>query len=139
LKDEYKNLPGPEIGKLRKTGVEVSETFQVSNFAFLGDTTVEVFQKSPSLVKDVPVIFIECTLLDLADENKAIERGHIHWKQLKPFVVDNKETTFVLMHWSRKHSDEDIISYFEKEGENGQIPANIVLWLDSGVTVKQKS
>eukprot|EP01111_Echinosteliopsis_oligospora_P017141 TRINITY_DN7332_c0_g1_i2.p1 TRINITY_DN7332_c0_g1~~TRINITY_DN7332_c0_g1_i2.p1 ORF type:complete len:196 (-),score=39.89 TRINITY_DN7332_c0_g1_i2:287-874(-) len=43
LKEEYKNLKGAEIAKLRKEGIEVSEDVNHPLFAFMGDTTIEVF------------------------------------------------------------------------------------------------
>eukprot|EP01089_Gocevia_fonbrunei_P005427 TRINITY_DN1582_c0_g1_i1.p1 TRINITY_DN1582_c0_g1~~TRINITY_DN1582_c0_g1_i1.p1 ORF type:complete len:303 (-),score=43.48 TRINITY_DN1582_c0_g1_i1:11-919(-) len=137
LKNEYKNLPGKEIAKLKQTGVDVTETSLVNNFMFLGDTTAEIFEKNPNLVAEVPVIFIECTLLDAGDENKATDRGHVHWSHLKPYVVANPKTVFVLMHWSRRYSDSDVIKFFEEQ--KSQLDAmNVLLWLDSGVVVIKK-
>jgi len=85
------------------------------------------------------VIFIECTLLEKRDEDKAIERGHVHWEQLKPFVKELQTVKFVLMHWSRRYSDNELIQFFvkqreqEKETSGGSTFQNLVLWLDSGV------
>eukprot|EP00005_Dracoamoeba_jomungandri_P008633 CAMPEP_0174269022 /NCGR_PEP_ID=MMETSP0439-20130205/39551_1 /TAXON_ID=0 /ORGANISM="Stereomyxa ramosa, Strain Chinc5" /LENGTH=148 /DNA_ID=CAMNT_0015357553 /DNA_START=384 /DNA_END=826 /DNA_ORIENTATION=+ len=101
LKQEYLGLPGREIGALRKKGVEITKTVEQTHFAFLGDTTVEIFDKYPTLVTDVPTIMVECTLLDPGDEDKATSRGHIHWSQLRGIVLSNPETKFVLIHFSR--------------------------------------
>ena len=135
LKPEYADLEGREIGRLRKEGVEVSSMEEIHLFAFLGDTTVELLQprneeiggegkymsSTAQQLRLYPVVMMECTFLgakDLEDERRrARKTGHILWEQIKEFVIDNPQTTFVLMHFSRRYSAEEVKLFFEEERE----------------------
>jgi hypothetical protein len=55
LKDEYKNLKGPQIGELRKQGVSVLEETHLPLFAFTGDTSIELFRTNEEIF-NYPVI-----------------------------------------------------------------------------------
>ena len=44
LKPEYKGLPGREIGKLRKQGVQVTAEEEQPLFCFLGDTSTSILE-----------------------------------------------------------------------------------------------
>src|SRR5690606_14346440 len=86
LKQEYVGLPGKELGKLRKDGVQIDEEINRPLFAYVGDTNTTVFEENPWLF-DYPVIITECTFLydeeggdDLVD--KAAKDGHTHWEVL---------------------------------------------------------
>lgn len=81
-------------------------------------------------------MIVECNFLDAAgmtveeSNAEATKRGHTSWDQLKRFVRAHPDVTFVLCHWSKRYSDEDVRSYFaEKERDL----SNVVLWLDSGI------
>ncbi len=56
------DLVGKEIAELRKNGTVIYQDVSVPCFAFLGDTTCEVFEKNPILFES-PVIIVECTFL----------------------------------------------------------------------------
>jgi len=81
-----------------------------------------------------PTIIVECTFLGAAgmteeqSESEAMKRGHVSWAQLRPTVLNHPEITFILVHFSERYKDAQIRSYFAAG------PANVVLWLDSGVT-----
>ena len=112
LKEEYKKLEGREIGKLRKSGVEVSIKVDVPKFTFLGDTNIDVFN-NPEILKS-PVIFVECTIIDDGvDPKETYARGHIHWKQLQPVISENKQTFFVLIHLSKRYKRNYIDNFFK--------------------------
>eukprot|EP00295_Goniomonas_pacifica_P025442 CAMPEP_0175934582 /NCGR_PEP_ID=MMETSP0108-20121206/20572_1 /TAXON_ID=195067 ORGANISM="Goniomonas pacifica, Strain CCMP1869" /NCGR_SAMPLE_ID=MMETSP0108 /ASSEMBLY_ACC=CAM_ASM_000204 /LENGTH=171 /DNA_ID=CAMNT_0017258441 /DNA_START=323 /DNA_END=838 /DNA_ORIENTATION=- len=132
LKEEYRGLPGPEIGQLRKAGTQVTEEVDRPLFAFLGDTSARGVTAIWSDLQGVPVVFVECTSIDAGEEDSAEQRGHVHWRTLLPLVKAEKDTTFVLIHFSLKFSDTQLQDYFRQEAaENGL--TNVVLWLDSGV------
>jgi hypothetical protein len=40
------------------------------------------------------------------EEDIAINKQHIHWKQLKPYILNNPEITFMLFHFSLKYKDQ---------------------------------
>ena len=89
-------MTGKEIGALRRQGKTVTEQVDVHLFAFLGDTTSVVLERHPALLK-YPLLFIECSFIRASDDEQAEARKHVCWTSLKPFVVENPNTTFVLV------------------------------------------
>ena len=159
LKPEFQGLPGKEIGRLSKT-TEVSQRVATPRVCFMGDTTIEAFKLTPSVrtacgggggwgelmlcrgifrvqILKCPVVVVECTLLHARDESKAWSSGHICWSQLRPIAKGNPDVTFVLIHFSRKYRDEDIARFFD--ALPGGHPANVVLFLDSGIRTSARS
>jgi ribonuclease Z len=115
---------GKFIGQKRKEE-EVDEVYYQPLFAFLGDTTTDVFTENPILLT-YPVIITECTFLLPEHLAYAEERKHTHWERLKPIVVANPHIQFVLIHFSLRYTDKEIFDFFEKE--LGDIE-NVLLWL----------
>ena len=95
---------------------------------YLGDTNIKVFEVNKYLLQ-VPVIIVECTIpySDLLSPLDVYDQGHIHWDHLKPYVKENPHTFFILIHFSRQYTDQDIVQYIVLNG----LP-NVLLWLDSG-------
>eukprot|EP01095_Lingulamoeba_sp_RSL-Kostka_P003523 TRINITY_DN14498_c0_g1_i1.p1 TRINITY_DN14498_c0_g1~~TRINITY_DN14498_c0_g1_i1.p1 ORF type:complete len:339 (-),score=91.46 TRINITY_DN14498_c0_g1_i1:126-1142(-) len=124
LKDEYKTLTGKEIGNLRRNKVEVTEEIHHPMFCFLGDTTTEVLETYPELLK-FKVVIIEATFLEEDKERNAIKAQHVWYNNLKPYIVDNPETTFVLIHFSRRYKSDFVLNFFENEN----LP-NVVPWVE---------
>ncbi|PIT98579.1 MAG: MBL fold metallo-hydrolase [Bdellovibrionales bacterium CG10_big_fil_rev_8_21_14_0_10_45_34] len=108
LKREYKNLPEGEIRKLTHEGVIVSENFWQSQFAYTGDTQIEVFDKNPELL-DVKYLFVEVTYFD---SGKSVEEarkwGHIHFDEILPLIDQFKGDYLVFVHPSRRHKPAEI-------------------------------
>ena len=103
MKPEFQGLAGPQLAALKKGGATITETVRQKKLTFLGDTTVEVFSDD-SILKDLPVLFVECTFVD--DEvspEEAKQRGHVHWHDLRPVVESHPKTTFVLIHFSKRY------------------------------------
>ena len=132
-KKEYEALDNLQIRDLKRTDpeIEISETKEVGLFLFMGDTTTRVFDDPQAhwIFSHYPVIIIECTFWKevAGEEEKATERGHIHWNQLKPFVESNPNTTFVLSHHSLSASIGQIVDFFRPLRLS--FP-NVVLWLE---------
>lgn len=118
---------GKLVAQRRKQGLPVQEEHQRPLFAFLGDTHASVFEKEPWLF-DYPVIVTECTYLDDAEEARADRVGHTVWKQLRPIVAAHPDNTFVLIHFSLRHSDREVVAFFEEELRREPGLANIVVW-----------
>jgi ribonuclease Z len=108
IKPEYVSLSGPEIGKLRKSGTKVTYEHVTPKFAFVCDTNITVLEEHPEILK-YRTVFIECTFIG-SDSN---EKDHIHWDQLKPYVLRHPEVMFVLFHFSLKYKDHEIVDYFK--------------------------
>jgi ribonuclease Z len=129
LKKEFFELKGngKALVKLKKKGIEITETIHEPNIAFVWDTTIQIFKNNPDIFK-YKVIMVECTFLYDDDYEQSLAKKHIHWKTLRPYVVENLEIIFVLVHFSLRYTEPDIATFFKKEGL-----ANVKPWLQSGV------
>ena len=112
LLDVYKDFPGAEIGRLRKSGVEVMSVCEEPFLCYLGDTTAKVFERYPRLLKDQKLVIVECSFIDDADVERAETTKHMHWTSLRPHIEDNPETLFVLIHFSLKYSNLELRNFF---------------------------
>lgn len=125
LKPEYEELKasmvaagrakefGRIIAQRRKDGDgTVDQEVRRPVFAFLGDTHASVFTLNP-LLFDYPVIITECTYLDDDRLTRAQQVGHTVWSELRPVVEAHPENLFVLTHFSLRHSDREIIEFFQ--------------------------
>lgn len=118
LKEQYVGLPSGEIVKLKKNKVNITETHDEKVFAYLTDTTHEVFDKNSELL-EYPYVMIECTFLPcrISEQNKkdemelAAESHHMHWNNLYPIMKLHKEITFVLIHFSNRYTDEELTQF----------------------------
>lgn len=117
---------GRRMAELRKAGEEAEERYEAPLFAFMGDTHPSAFAQSPWLF-DYPVIFTECTFLHDAERERADRIGHTVWSKLRPVVEAHPGTLFVLTHFSLRHSDREVVAFFDKE--RASLPAdNVVVW-----------
>jgi ribonuclease Z len=114
LKEEYVGIEGKEIGRLRKEGVEITEDKMYWLLAYICDTSISVLSKYPELF-NYPYLIIECTFLYDEEYEMAEAKKHIHWKDLKPFVVANSQCEFILIHFSMRYKEDEIKGFFEKE------------------------
>ena len=121
LKEEYKNLNGTELAALKKQNVQVVEQVLIPLFAFLGDTVPIVFEKYPQLF-EFPFVITECTFLY---GEQADDKGHTCWNGLQPFIEAHPECTFVLVHWSCSHKNEEIRDFFKKRALPNAIPFGV--------------
>lgn len=115
---------GKWMAAQRKAGAVVQEEYWAPRFAFLGDTSPAIFAESPWLF-DYPVIITECTFLSDSEKERAAKTGHTVWSELRPIVQAHPAITFVLIHFSLRHSDKEVIEFF-RAPENAC--ENIVLW-----------
>lgn len=118
LKDEYTQLPGREIKKLKDDkGDEIFYQANYPQIAYLCDTTERVFEDEN--IFKYPIIMVECTFF-LPDEIKdADEKDHMHWERLRHVVYAHPENHFILFHFTQAHKDAEIREFFRgQEGEN---------------------
>jgi ribonuclease Z len=127
LIDKYIGLNSKEIVSLKKTGVEIMCEIVEKKIAYVLDTSIKVFEMNPFLL-EYPVIIVECTFI-LDDEiDNSIKTKHIHWSQLKPYVMANPYIHFILVHFSFRYKDQDIKNFFDREMAESGIQ-NIEPWL----------
>lgn len=111
LRADLVGLEGSVIKGLRKQGVTVTEPHVVPRFAYVGDTSIVVFADNPWLL-DFPIIILECTFLEECHADRCARDGHITWPQLEPYVRQNRQVTFVLIHFSLRYSAAEIKAFF---------------------------
>ena len=130
LKPEYIDLPGREIGKLRKSGVAVTESVRTPIVTFLGDTHASIFDNEDT-IGDSPVVIVECSFLDPEEHHRARTTNHVHWLDLQPHVRSHPDTLFVLIHFSHRYSPGYVRNFFSKSRDNDDdtMPSNILPWV----------
>lgn len=115
LREEYVGLSGPEIGRLRKSGVEVTVNEEVPYMCFMGDTTAKVFGDYPDILKEHTVIVVECSFVDVDSKHRADTTKHTHWDDLQPYVASHPDTMFILTHFSLKYSALRLRNFFRDQ------------------------
>lgn len=113
LKDEFIGIDGKDLNNLVKSGIEISHFVEYPIFCYLCDTDHEVL-KNP-LVEKYPTIIIECTFINNKHINEAEEDKHMHWINLKPYIMNNPNKKFILIHFSARYSNDEIREFFDNE------------------------
>lgn len=127
LKDKYIGLDGKNIKQLKSEGIEITEQKKYKKFAYICDTSINVFELNPTIL-EYDVIFIECTFLMENELENAIKTKHIHWIQLKPYIERYSEKTFILFHFSQRYKNTEIAEFFKLVIESGI--KNIKVWIN---------
>jgi ribonuclease Z len=112
LKPEYIGLSGPQIGQLKREGVDVTAEQEEPFFCFMGDTTARVFDLNPRVLQQQNTIVVECSFLDKHSKQRAVETMHMHWDDLQPHVASHHNVMFLLTHFSLKSSTLSIRQFF---------------------------
>ena len=118
LLPQYQSLTGKEIGKLVKTGVEVSKTVEIPIFGYTGDTKIEGILGNPEFL-ECEVLMTECSYIGKEDDEedtvaKCRARGHIHMDEIRKNAEKFKNTYLILCHFSRRYKKLEIQSKVEK-------------------------
>ncbi|MEM9188654.1 MAG: MBL fold metallo-hydrolase [Myxococcota bacterium] len=109
LREEFKTLPGAEIGKLRKTGADIFDVEDRLELAYATDTLIRVLDTAPD-IKRSKVLILECTFLDERKSLEASRRGcHIHLDELVERVGELENEALVLMHFSQIYDPEEVV------------------------------
>jgi ribonuclease Z len=128
LKDDFHDRSGHELKELKESGTEITYPHTVPMFAFLGDTSAATLASEPEWLKHgVSVVITECSFLIEEHREQATRTKHTIWSDLEKVIRKWPKTTFVLMHFSLRYSEEEIVGFF-KEMED--CPKNIVIWAD---------
>lgn len=113
LKEEYKDLKGNDIKKLKNDGVEITYKKIEQVFLFLGDTNKRVLEDRT--IYEYPTIIMECTYIYHDEISLAKKNHHIHWEEIKDIVKENSSIQFILIHFSMKYKKDEITEFFAKE------------------------
>ncbi len=116
LKPEFIGLNSNEIKKLKFDGVEITQKIIEPELFFAGDTTHELFElESNKKILNYPNIIIECSFVFDDDLSHAKEKKHMGWSNLKPYILSNPNSNWILTHFSQKYRKEQIEQFFETE------------------------
>lgn len=109
LRAEFRGLPEANIRRLRvDEGVDVSEVLEVPEFAFCGDTTIEVVERE-EVVRQARVLVLECTFLDeRVSVESAREKGHVHLDEIIERAELFQNEAIVLSHFSARYRARDV-------------------------------
>ena len=124
LKLEYNALSKSELITLKKSGVEISETYEHPQFCYLGDTTEKVFEDTPTLTQKYNFIMVECSFITKDQSDHALQKGHTVIDNLEPIIIQNSDKTFLLYHFSDRYERDEIVNFFE-----GKDYKNIIVWI----------
>ena len=123
LKEEYVNLKGKEIGELRKKGIEINYEYQFKFLCYLGDTSKDIFNNEQwDKIIQYKNIVIECTFIKDDDLEQADKTFHIHWKFIEPIIDKYKDNIFILIHFSQRYDNSELIEFFNEKNRNNVIP-----------------
>lgn len=108
LKPEFAELPGPEIGRLRREGADLFVPMEHHELAYATDTLPSVLDHTPELFS-VRTLILECTFLDDRKTVSAARAGcHIHLDELLAYAERFHNEALVLMHFSQLYKPPEI-------------------------------
>lgn len=131
-KTEYKNLDKDVYKKLKKDGIVFTEYYKYPIFCYMSDTNIKPFLTETDLILQYPTIVVECTFLEPEDLHHAKKKNHIHWEQLYP-IISGKTNLFILTHFSKKYTWNEIGKFFNYFFKNNNINTNIIVWSHTGL------
>jgi ribonuclease Z len=109
LKPEHQDLPGEEIGRLRREGVPgIFDEIERLELAYATDTLSKVLETAPSILES-RVLILECTYLDqkrTVEETQ--ERLHVHLDEIIARADRFQNEALVLMHFSQLYAPEQV-------------------------------
>lgn len=127
LDPQYTSLSGKNIAELKKQNISVTIEVIEKKFCYVLDTSITILETNPFLL-EYPIVIIECTFLYDDELPMASQKKHIHWLELKPYIIKNPSTLFILTHFSLRYKDSDINKFFNDIKEKESIN-NIHPWL----------
>jgi ribonuclease Z len=127
LNPKYAGISGKELVLLKKSGECITIEIVDKKFCYVLDTSIKTFEQNVFLF-EYPVIIVECTFLLDGEIELAVEKKHIHWQQLKPYIINNPTVTFILTHFSLRYKDSEIKDFFDNITIKENI-TNIIPWL----------
>lgn len=108
LREEFKHLPGHEIGRLRRQGADIFDTAEHLELAYATDTLPEVLRHTPSIQRS-RVAILECTFLDARKPlDKARAGCHIHLHELLRYADGFENEALILMHFSQLYRPAEV-------------------------------
>jgi ribonuclease Z len=102
-------------------------------FCFLTDTSINGIIWNIDVIKEYPIIIVECTFYHKDDIEHARDKQHIHWIHLESFIRIYSESLWVLIHSSSRYKTRDDVLESIQSNHNDDKPAllysNSMIWL----------
>jgi len=108
LREEFRHLDGPELGRRRRAGEAIDDTHVVPLLSFTGDTRVEALERVPELQRTETLIIEASFLDDRVSVADARAMGHIHLDELAARQALLPPHDIVLHHFSARYTPEEI-------------------------------
>jgi ribonuclease Z len=108
LKPEFQGVDGRELARLRKAGTVIGDLVETPEFAFTGDTRVEVLEQE-EVVRRARVLVMECTFVDeRVSVAEARDKGHVHLYELAERAELFQNEAILLTHFSARYRAHEI-------------------------------
>ncbi len=101
LKAEFIGKSGVEIVSLKKQGIQIEESTEVSLLTCTGDTALGRFLELP-FVHNTRVLVIECTFFDLDHRTRASQGRHVHVNDVPRILEAVPDAQVLLIHVTRR-------------------------------------
>ncbi|WOL19466.1 ribonuclease Z, chloroplastic isoform X1 [Canna indica] len=110
LKKKYAHLKGPQIKKLKLSGVEITDAILSPEVAFTGDTQSDfILEPRNADALRAKVLITEATFLDEENDiEHAREHGHLHLLEIMEHAQWFRNKAILLTHFSSRYKIEDI-------------------------------
>lgn len=113
LKPEYAGLAGPEIGRLRKEGVDVQYDVDDPLLTFIGDCNGATLLEQDHIWAS-PILILEATFLERGEEALAIKKAHTHLSEIASALETLGDRVacqhIVLKHFSMKYTRDEVLA-----------------------------
>ncbi|KAF6239890.1 nuclear RNase Z [Scenedesmus sp. NREL 46B-D3] len=106
-----------EIKELRLAGQEVTDTYQIPEVAFTGDTSGELFEQDGNAdMYRAKLLIVECTFVDESVSwEQARERGHIHITDLVMHAHKFHNEAILLVHFSPRYKRQEVLAALDEK------------------------
>ena len=105
LRRDFMGLPGAELARLKREGVQIEEPLHIPHLTFIGDCTISTLRREEERWES-RVLVVETTFIDEGEERLARERGHTHISELGALLRERRGAVgceaIILKHFSMK-------------------------------------
>ena len=118
LRDEFKHLPGAEIGRRKHAGDDIFDTIERNLVSFPGDTTIDVLEHHPDILTS-RLLLLEATYLDdRRTPQQCLDHGHIHFDQILERASSFKNDHLVLTHFSQSYKPQEVAAIVKERARD---------------------
>lgn len=116
LRREFADLPQAELDRrMRGQAREMTELVETPEFAFGGDTLIELVERE-EVVRRARILVLECTFLD---ERVSVEecrsKGHVHLDEIVARAELFENEALVLSHFSARYDRAEVLELLDRK------------------------